>query len=260
MLAQPDTIDPWIDIKTAALAFREKLKAIRAAAPLSDGKPWYPYDILGNIWNLDGVLAGRSRGMFSHLRGVAVADIGAADGDLGFFLESLGAEVDLLDNPATGMNQMAGAHHLKRQLHSYARIHPIDLDTQFTLPRHYNITLLLGILYHLKNPFYVLEQLAKSSSTMLLSTRVAAFTAPLGAPGRTRIADIPAAYLLDAREANNDSTNYWIFSDAGLRRLIHRTGWDIVDYKLMGETEASDPVTSSGDCRAFCYLRSRASV
>lgn len=65
------------------------------------------------------------------------------------------------------------------------------------------------------------------------------------------------AYLLDERESNNDSTNYWIFSDAGFRRILKRTGWEIRDYITVGNTANSDPATQEGDERAFCLAESR---
>jgi hypothetical protein len=38
---------------------------------------------VGAIWNLDQVLTGEWRALFSTLRGKVVADIGAADGEMG---------------------------------------------------------------------------------------------------------------------------------------------------------------------------------
>jgi hypothetical protein len=69
--------------------------------------------------------------------------------------------------------------------------------------------------------------------------------------------NIPVGYLLAADECNNDATNYWIFSEAGLRRLLHRTGWDVLDFGTVGATGMSDPATAKGDERAFCLVRSR---
>jgi tRNA (mo5U34)-methyltransferase len=70
------------------------------------------------------------------------------------------------------------------------------------------------------------------------------------------LSDIPVAYLLDDREANNDATNFWIFSDAGFRRVRARTGWQIVDYITLGNTTDSDPASADGDERAFCLAKS----
>jgi len=47
-------------------------------------------------------------------------------------------------------------------------------DRPFTLPHDaYDVVLFLGILYHLRNPFYVLEELARRTTHLLLSTRIA---------------------------------------------------------------------------------------
>jgi hypothetical protein len=133
-------------------------------------------------------------------------------------------------------------------------IHDLDLDARFEMPRTtYDLVVFLGILYHLKNPFYVLETLARATRWCLLSTRVTRFA---GEP-RVDIHHLPVAYLLDPEECNNDSTNYWIFTEAGLRRLVARAGWDVADYVSLGNTTASDPASPEGDERAFVLLRSR---
>ena len=86
-----------------------------------------------------------------------------------------------------------------------------------------------------------------------LSTRIARFT-----PGRrTDLAGEPAAYLLDEGEANSDWTNFWIFSDLGLRRLLHRSGWRVLDYLVAGSGEQAEPAASDADARAFCLAQSR---
>jgi tRNA (mo5U34)-methyltransferase len=250
-------IDPMEATKNAAHVFNKRLAEIRARTKPANGSPWYPYGSISNIWNLDNVLTGEDRELFSRLDGKAVADIGAADGDMGLFLASIGADVDLIDNPPTNMNGFEGARTLKAELNSPVSLHAVDLDSQFKLPRRYDFALFLGILYHLKNPFYCLEQLARSARLAVLSTKVTAYSAP--GWRRTKLAGIPAAYLLDADEANNDSTNYWVFTDEGLRRLLNRTAWEIVSYKLLGgDMETSDPYSSEGDRRAFCLLKSRA--
>ena len=117
---------------------------------------------------------------------------------------------------------------LARELSSPAGVHDLNLDGQFTLPHpDYGLALFLGILYHLKNPFYVLETLAAYADWCILSTRIAQVTPSK----RTRIEEEPVAYLLAPRESNNDPTNYWIFSFAGLLTLLERTGWIV-----MGQT------------------------
>jgi hypothetical protein len=68
---------------------------------------------------------------------------------------------------------------------------------------------------------------------------------------------LPVAYLLGPNECNNDSTNYWIFSDAGFRRILDRAQWDIKDYRIFGDTSEADPFTTEHDARAFCLVESR---
>jgi hypothetical protein len=71
------------------------------------------------------------------------------------------------------------------------------------------------------------------------------------------IRNAPLAYLVDADELNRDNTNFWIFSEAGLKRLLRRTGWEICNYGTTGDTQNSNPRTQENDERAFCLLRSR---
>lgn len=54
-------------------------------------------------------------------------------------------------------------------------------------------------LYHLKNPFHVLETLANNAHGCVLSARVDARSV-----AGTEIREEPIAYLLDNREANNE--------------------------------------------------------
>ncbi len=241
------------EITRAAMAFREKLQ--QAKRTLQPDAFWYPYDSLVNFYHLDRLLNGGNRSAFKDFRNLTIADIGAADGDTAFFFESLGNQVDIVDYAPTNFNGLRGAEQLKAHLRSAVGIHNVDLDAQFALPReHYDVAIFLGILYHLKNPFYMLEALAQRADRCFLSTKVAKFATP----GGLHIEAEPVAYLLDPHEANDDPTNYWVFTVAGLRRLLDRTGWEVLELVTVGNTTASDPATAAGDERAFCYLRSRA--
>ncbi len=240
------------EIVRDAEAYREVL--LRAKRELQPSTFWYPYDSLANFTHLERLLTGANRSAFNDFRNLTIADIGAADGETAFFLESLGNAVDIVDHGPTNFNGLRGAAELKRHFHSAVTINDVDLDAQFSLPRErYDVAIFLGILYHLKNPFFVLEALARRTERCFLSTKVAKFAKP----GGVRLEPAPVAYLLDADEANNDPTNYWVFTNAGLLRLLDRTGWDVLDFMTVGNTTASDPGTAAGDERAFCYLRSR---
>ena len=109
------------------------------------------------------------------------------------------------------------------------------------------------MLYHLKNPYYILEMLARQCDYCVLSTRIANTLPRQG----LNLGDSPVAYLLDEYELNHDDTNYWIFSDAGLRRLLKRTRWEICDWHVAGASGESDPNSLDRDQRVWCLIRSR---
>ncbi|MGH3627758.1 MAG: class I SAM-dependent methyltransferase [Sciscionella sp.] len=241
-------------VKDAAFEFdRELLARKRKLSPATFD--WYPHSTMGNAHHLDALLTGEQRTVMADIAGSAVADVGGADGDWSFFLEQhLGCQVDLIDNEEYNCNHLRGARCMKQDLGSDVAIHSLDLDSQFALPRnHYGAVFFLGTLYHLKNPYYVMEALAKRAELCFVSTRIAQLTPD----HRTRIDEVPVAYLLHSSEANNDSTNYWIFSKAALLRLFARTGWDVLDFMTVGCTEGSDPASPDRDERAFALLRSR---
>jgi tRNA (mo5U34)-methyltransferase len=204
--------------------------------------------------HLDVLLAGEHRDLDRLAGGMPVADIGAADGDLAFVLEqACGWTVDIIDTAPTNMNGLQGARALREHLGSAVEIHDIDLDTQFQLPRdRYGLVIVLGILYHLQNPYYVLRELGRRASHVLLSTRVARFAGPQ----RTPIADLPVAYLVGPAETNNDATNYWMFSPAGLDRIVERAGWTVLESASAGDVHGSDPSSPEHDERRFMLLRS----
>ncbi len=241
-------------LREAALAFRTKLLVRKDEIDPDFG--WYPYDTMAGILHLDALLSGPQRSVFGSIAGGKVADIGAGDGDFGFFLESeLGCRVDLIDNARPNYNDLRAARRLVSELDSTAEVHDVDLDTQFSLPaEHYDAALFMGLLYHLKNPYYAMETLAARSDLCFVSTRVARL-----APDGTPIRHLPVAYLLDPAETNNDDTNYWIFSETGLRRLFDRTGWDVLDLTTVGCREGSNPRDADRDERVFALLRSRVS-
>jgi len=217
------------------------------------GVAWYPYGTLLNFVHLRDILNEYS---LSTLTGTErIGDVGAADGDLAFFLAQLGYRVDIIDYGPTNFNGLRGCRRMIKKLkfEGRVRIHETDLDNNFSLPStSYSLIFCLGILYHLKNPYRAMECLSKVTRFLILSTRVAKFTRE-----GTYIADIPSAYLVDPQETNNDSTNYWIFTNAGLKRLVERSGWRIVAVKSVGDTERSNPSDPDRDERAFMLLESR---
>lgn len=216
---------------------------------------WYPYSTLSNVAIVEELAVMAQLDLLELCRGAngKVLDIGAADGDLAFFLEKQGLSVDVIDNEYTNFNGLAGARTLKEALNSSVVIRSVDLDSQFTLPHQkYDVLFFLGTLYHLKNPFFLLESLARITKYCFVSTRIAKQTAD-GQP----LSPYPVAYLVGPQECNNDDTNFWIFSDQGLKRLIDRTGWNLLSYVTIGDTASSTPADPERDERAFCLLEKR---
>ena len=243
-----------------ASEFHQRLKTIKSAHPL-DGVEWYPWVSLAAMETLDGFLGGDVEKLRGLIGGAPVLDVGCGDGDVGFFLESLGGlggraiEVDAIDHAPTNYNALVGVRALKQLLNSRVGIHEVDLDRRPRLPGpSYGLTIMLGVLYHLKNPFLVLEELARHSRHIFLSTRIASLT-----PGRkVDFGALPMAYLVDEDELNSDPTNFWIFSEAGLKRVVRRSGWDVRHYVTLGApAAAADPVSPQGDVRAYILAESR---
>ncbi len=159
-----------------------------------------------------------------------------------------------IDHPPTNFNGMRGVRALKEALGSSVRIAEADLDRRFRLPaRRCGLALFFGILYHLKNPFGALETLAAGARYCLLTTAIARFTPDR----RIDMRDAPLAWLAGRDGLKGDETNYWIFSETGLRTLVDRAGWDVCDWMVTGDSGAT-LWGAEPDLRVFCLLRSRA--
>lgn len=233
------------------MEFSAVLKDKRASRP--DVK-WYPYDSLGSFAELQRILTGERRYLLDLLPSRSVLDLGTGDGDVAFFLASLDCQVDAIDFGPSNYNALAGARQMRELLNATSvTVHEMDLDEHFTLPRpRYDLALAFGVLYHIKNPFYLLEHLARRCRYLLLSTRVAAVDVRTG----TSLQDLPVAYLVGELETNADPTNYWIFSQRGLRTILARSHWEVCDFATVGRQNDSDPSASDRDERAYCFARS----
>ena len=240
------------DLIARAVEFQGALHRTKSEIALPD-PGWYPWDSFGTVTLLDGLLTGPRRFLDAILGADPVLDVGCGDGDLSFFLESLGYRVCAIDTPPTNFNRMAGVNALKTALDSSVRVEAIDLDRGFQIPiRRCGLALFFGILYHLKNPYGVLESLASHARYCLLSTAITRF-----APDQTGVNHLPVAFLAGGDGLRGDGTNYWIFSESGLRTLLDRTGWEVCDWMV---SAAEDSVLWEGqrDERVICLLRSRA--
>lgn len=245
---------PKLTLRQSAARFYDRLQAIKRATPLPQGQAWYPWHSLSGVEVLEKFIGPDVKALRQLMGAQPALEIGCGDGDFSFFLESLGARVDAVDQPASNYNLMTGVGAMKHHLQSTVRVHAVDMDTRPQPPEpRYGLTLMLGVLYHLKNPFLVLETLARHSRYIFLSTRIAAKTPD----GSFDFSPQPMAYLVGEDELNQDATNFWIFSESGLKRLMDRCGWSVQYYLTVGDAAASDPVNASRDARAYVLAESR---
>ncbi|MEX2263079.1 MAG: class I SAM-dependent methyltransferase [Bryobacteraceae bacterium] len=240
------------ELVSKAKEFKLRLDSLKGRFKSAEFE-WYPYNSLSTFDHLDRLLTGKNRLLLDLIGDRPLIDLGCGDGDISFFLESLGCKVHAIDYSPPNHNSMRGVRTLRDALQSKVEIYDMNLDGVFSPPSaSYGVAFLLGALYHLRNPFHVLELLSRHVKYCVMSTRIAAVL-----PGSAvSIRREPIAYLVDEDELNSDNSNYWIFSDSGLRRLLKRTHWDILDYVTVGEAACSDPIRADRDERAFCLARS----
>lgn len=204
--------------------FEKDLLKVKGANHLIN---WYPYGILNNFIHIQEML--NVFPMEKLLKGEFI-DIGAADGDLSFLLTTLGFGGRIIEYPPTNYNQAIGVQYLNQHFNNPVQIELFDIDQSSKSLRDtgktYSLTFFLGTLYHLKNPVQVLENLSWVTEHLILSTRVARFAKDIP------IHNLKVAYLLGPDEANNDSTNWWIFTVPALQQLFERTGWEIQYSKI----------------------------
>ncbi len=198
-----------------------EIEALKSSLPKPE-TDWYPFPILSNVPRLQRLLDQANLALPLPRPGLPVLDIGAADGHMSFLFERLGHEVHAIDHAPTNYNYMNGIRMLASSLSSKIAIHDLDFDARpFPPADQYSFSLLLGILYHLKNPFCVLENLSRRSPYLYMSTRLLSTLL-------TDIFPLPTVWLAGNRELNFDPTNYWLFTRRSLHRMLARAGWEVV--------------------------------
>ena len=240
------------NLKTKLNEFYPKLNAIKDRNKLSNHKTYYGYNILSNIEHSSSIL---ENNLNIFVNSNSIADIGCADGDLAFFLEYLypDKEYICIDHPDYNWNGMDGIKKLKSKLRSKITIVEKDIDEQEPLDKEVDLTILLGLLYHIKNPISLMQKLNNKSKYILFSTRITHYTPDL----KHNISDYSLAYFPTSTEINNDPTNWWIFTESCLEKIFERTHWNIVCKQIVGEEKKSTPDDPHKDCRYFCLLKNK---
>jgi tRNA (mo5U34)-methyltransferase len=242
--------DPLVALLAHSQKFDLEQRAIKNRLKFANpSHVWYPHNTLGRL------LRGEYRDILALIGDKPIGDIGAADGDMAFFLESVGVKhLHIFDHIPISCNAMEGARLLKQERNSKIEIHDLNLDSFFTLPiERFGVIFFAGLLYHLKNPYYSLEYFAKHTEYMFFNTRI--FSRLPG--GSKDLRNEPVAYFLEADELNGDSSNFWIFTEASLKRLFIRTGWEILQFTPVDNTRDARPDAVTEGGRAFCLLKSR---
>lgn len=160
------------DLVEEAKRFRTILDAVRKTAVTADFD-WYPYNSLSSVQHLTTLFGDSHEYVLEAGKRNGILDLGCGDGDIAFFWEAQGYPVTGIDHPASNQNGMRGIRVLRQALRSKITIREVDVDNEFPFDSTYGLTLCLGLLYHLKNPFFVLGRLARVSQYCVLSTRIA---------------------------------------------------------------------------------------
>ena len=156
-------------------------------------------------------------------------DVGAWDGFFSFEAERRGAErVVAVDGPAWrepawgpgGFGTKAGFELARRALGSSVEDRELDLEdiSAETLGR-FDVVLFLGVLYHLKHPWPVLERVASVCDGLLIVETHA------------DLLDLrrPAMALYPGAEVAGDASNWWGPNVAALRAMLREEGFARVE-------------------------------
>jgi tRNA (mo5U34)-methyltransferase len=245
-------------LKAAERSLREQRAALLEAvrqdpAVQSEGITLYDFDSLDNFVPIIGLL---DEHMAAHLDGLpnrTMIDIGCANGELGFAFEEAGYSVALLDKShvaeAQGslvlQNAPLIASIIARRKGSRAVIFDENLDDGFDPRRvidgfsrsrqgderfeRFGLGVMLGVLYHLRNPYLAIERLGQLCDHLIVGTWVMDCL-----PDRRRIVeDDQVVFLLEDRQLADDPTNYWIFTPRSFRVLVERCGWRVLAEHTM---------------------------
>jgi tRNA (mo5U34)-methyltransferase len=155
------------------------------------------------------------------LHGKTVLDIGAWDGFFSFECEHRGARrvvaIDSFSWGGEGWGSKAGFELAREVLRSH--VEDVTLDVMDLSPERvggrFDVTLFLGVLYHLRHPLLGLERVASVTDDLLIiDTQL-----DLLSVRRPAVAFYPGATL------NSDTSNWWAPNPAALFGMLHEIGF-----------------------------------
>lgn len=231
--------------------FLKRLGGKKTAVELRLGIARYPYQTLDNLKLVDELFAQAGMDLKETISSGRILDLGCGDGDLGFYLSAQGHAVDLVDFEETNQNKMEMVRALCEELEGEHRARNVDVERGLLgLETSYSFAYVLGLLYHLKNPFLVMNDLATMTNYAVVSTRVLA--------GAVLPDALASAYLVNDYELGQDNTNFWLFNSAGFARLAERSGWTVIGRLRFGDVVVGD--LERHDAREVLLLASQFSV
>lgn len=178
---------------------------------------------------------GFSRDLFS---GKDVLDVGAWDGFYSFHAEEHDAKsVTALDfttwTPCENSRETkAGFDIAKRIKQSNVREIYMDIETSEFTPEKigkYDVIIFAGVLYHLRNPFGILEKLYK-----LLNPGGIIFIETTCDPYIQKEAK-PLIMFHPGNSLNSDSSNYFTFNYSSLKGLVEEFGMTVLSHRVTSE-------------------------
>jgi tRNA (mo5U34)-methyltransferase len=240
-------------LKWAELSLRDRREPLfeavrRDPAFQREGIELYDFDTLDNFIHLQELLDERAGAYLDGMPNRTMIDIGCANGELGLVFEDAGFAVALLDRshvsevPGSHIRQNAPlvASVLARIKGSGAVVVDEDVDVDFEPGRvvaafsrahpdrplidRFGLGVMVGVLYHVKNPYSVLEKLGQLCDHLIIGTWVADCLPDQ----ETMVQDEQVVFLLADRQLAADPTNYWIFTRRSFHVLVERCGWEIL--------------------------------
>ncbi|MGE4323062.1 MAG: class I SAM-dependent methyltransferase [Sphingobium sp.] len=154
------------------------------------------------------------------LKGKRVLDMGAWDGFFSFEAERRGAQEVLATDhfcwSGPGWGDKRGFDHAHARFGS--RVMSQDIDISDHSPQTlgmFDLVLLLGVLYHVTDPYRTLEAAAAMSRDQIVVETVTAM----------RHESLPAMRLFQPLELDKDPTNFWAPNIPALRQMLSRFGF-----------------------------------